>query len=826
MKQHLNVTFIYLGLQHETLIFYLFSNENKRVSYCKQTNTMQLIALKSCLNRLNNILDTIDGCTKFHNSLLRQLSSLHTELKKIYDNLIQVEVDDSNSPGWLQITNVINQLLDMLPRVEGTLSHLLDILELETDTSMEIDFDTLVDYMEISNELTNGKLKPLVRKMKLEMDVYLEYNEILNDNMNSLNITINNNIDGLFKIQDSKYESPVRHIPNFTLDQLLRLLTTNTTNKQYRLPKFTPLEERMMNKFEDVQKNLKPIETSLMTILPNRINEFYKRHTNFENIKILHETLLNNYNTLSRNFQYLNKEVSSLKIELVDKRWNIIFTNLNHELSFILNEMEKNSNKLIQETDELNDQIKVQLLKRLNKSTDIVSRTFNVIYTALEFSLLDKNCATETNQLAEKWLQLRSKTDELLLNNDMIDNTEIEQNIEYDKTNTTIALDDNDTNHDRSFDMSNMSLEPPPPILMQKVRRRISNSSLNSGSESDSGNKTIEAIADDLRKFSLGSSVKLSPERRRNTNRNFSIDSSKTGAVLFKKVNVSPEQINDPVINENEIDNPFFDNKKQVTRKERKVKTRSLILSTIPTLSYLPSNTSTLQPSPPSSSSQAGTKGKQFHEERDQNQDKLKDGKEHGNQLEKYPQPAQVEEETGQQTGTQYNEPISMPRPQTIVLQSLNESSEYLPRSSTSASFANSTIYSVNKSGTPLVDNNSDDERSSYDITNPDIMPKMETPDRILSSHTSTPIILDLSTSMSLHSQPQTRFPFDPRSYDTAVDAKILQNKTLRSKIPRLPRSGSSVAQLGLTKVAPKLPIRRIRQPTPIEHLFSRERSN
>lgn len=729
---------------------------------------MQLIALKSCLNRLNNVLDTINGCSKFHRSISRQLASLHTELKKIYDNLTQVEVDESNSLGWLQITNVINQLLDILPRVEVALSHLLDILELEPDDSVEMDLDTLVDYMEISNELTNRKLKPLVNRMKLEMDVYLEYNEILNDNMNSLSITINNNIDGLFKIQDSKYESPVRHIPNFTLDQLLRLLTSNTTNKQYRLPKFTALEERMMNNFEEIQKNLKPIETSLMTILPTRINEFYKRHTKFENIKNLRETLLNNYNNLLKNFKYLNKEVSSLKIELIDKRWNIIFTNLNHELKFILNEMEKNSNKLISEKNELNEQIKFQLLKHLNKSTDIVSRTFNVIYTALEFSLLDEVCATETNHLAEKWLQLRPRTDALLLNNDMIDNTEVDQNEEIDKTNTTISVGDTSHNSYHQLDMTNVSLEPPPLILMQKVRRRTSNSSLNSESESDSGNRTIEAIADDLRKFSLGSSVKVSPEKQRNPNRNFSIDSSKTGAILFKKANVSPEEIIDPAINENEMDNPFFDNKKKVTRNERKKKTRSLILSTIPTLSYLPSNTSTLQSSPPSQS-----------EKREQN-----------------------------------DKSDSKTKRQSTVLQSLNESSEMLARSSTSPSFANSTLYSVDRSATPLVDNNSDEEKSQYDMTDPEIMLNTKTPNRILSSHTSTPII------------PALPIPFDPESYDIAINEKILQKKLLPSKLPRLSRKAANFARTKQTVTSNKISVRRIRQPTPIEHIFTREGFN
>lgn len=627
--------------------------------------------LQPCFNRLKNYLNTLNGHTKYVPVLDQQLQSLNDDLNKIYallDQLLticQQRVTEGDLPikfnaSILQQNVVVIHLIDDFETYDTTFSHLLDIMELN---EYEPHFDLVIDLVESCNFAKN-RLQPLLTNLKVYIDIILEYHEIANDNMKALDTIINENIDDLFRIQDAKYQSPIRHMPNFTLKQLLNILRQDNTpdnsntnsahkilnsnidknnNSHLKLPKFSPVEEKLINKFIEIQNNLRPIETSLLDILPQRLQQFEKRHQTANNkvdTHLLIDQVKDDYRRILRNFKYLNSEINCLRIDLVDKRWNIIFTNLNHELEFLLNEINKNYETLLRiNGDDKNSDddttisdinsflpsfnIELKLKSQIERNTIIVAKTFDVIYAASEFSLLDENVASRTNELAQYWVKLRPKSDTLLIT---VGNKLNSQSSLKHENITTVNKPLLTNNPVLDF------LEPPPPILSSRRYSNNSTSSNGSDSESDVGNKTIEAIANDLRTFSLGSSlidtkamtsqdktsltkrnasdpliksaslITVSPKR--NTTVGNSTTVLRTGAKLLEKMHIKPIIVSTSIAasassDMDDKENPFFDPNANVAmrpqtepqanttkRAIRKQKTRSLILNAIPSLRH------------------------------------------------------------------------------------------------------------------------------------------------------------------------------------------------------------------------------------------------
>lgn len=637
--------------------------------------------LQPCFNRLKNLLNTLNGYTKYEHVFEQQLRSLESDLKLLNEILTQLFVNcqqkvttgDLSVPfnnSIIQQNSVIINLINNFDKYDATFSHLLDIMELN---EYENHFDIVIDLIESCN-FTKNKLQPLLTNLKVYIDIILEYHEILNDNMKTLDTIINENIDEVFSLQDIKNASPIRHVPSFTLKQLVNILskncstttTLNTTDKgnitsQLKLPKFSSLEEKLINKFVRIQNNLRPIETSLLEILPQRLHQFEKRHHHSNkdiNIQVLIKQLKWSYKEIFQNFKFLNSEVNSLKKDLIDKRWNIIFANLNHELEFLINELERNYRILLKINDNISSEnsntpknppnevnltenndilsttpllsssssynISGQLKLQMERTTTTISRTFDVIYAASEFALLDENIANRTNELAQNWIHLRTKSDKLsiLIGNELKSQQSIkmETKRETSKSNESSFLDIG-------------TLEPPRPLLsITGTSRRSSNTSFlsnGSDSESDAGNRTIEAIANDLRKFSIASGnpndnnsdndkneVSYTDSNRKNTKilkkhiltpiapkgSRTEGTTPKSGAQSLERTYTKPILISTSNVesvtkdNDNEK-NPFFDSKSAIStihqtdhlskankKTQRRQKTRSLILSTLPPL--------------------------------------------------------------------------------------------------------------------------------------------------------------------------------------------------------------------------------------------------
>ncbi|CCK70540.1 Kar9p KNAG_0E02810 [Huiozyma naganishii CBS 8797] len=551
-----------------------------------------LVDLKPCVNRLNVTVNTLSGLTKLDRFLNEQLRLLYHQLQKldtcISDILSNSELTDDLTQWDVSLPRqILQQLVDDLKKVDPTLSHVLDILELEQNTAnSDITLSETVDLIEECTTMAHRNLDSNLKELKIVSGVFLEFTEIVNDNMTTLQKILDENIEQLFEIQEKRFESPVRHIPSFTLDQLLSLLTRNVSTGKHdgisvngnglirskkpitndtttRLPKFSLAEERLVNGFMAIQKNLKPIQKSLLDVLPERSKMFSARHKPvFEKIGVLDTFLSIKYKRMMKDFKFLEREVYRLKVEIIDKRWNILFTNLNHELQALLSEMNEVYKQCLalQEEDTNDKKLRKRFEWQLERNTTVVTRTFNVIYTASEFSLLSPEVAKRTNELAQWWIDLRPKTDELL--------TSLES-----------------TENMREMETEGETLLEPPPILFSKNSR---DTLPHSDSESDAGNKTIEAIAGDLRKFSLGSGANRTSSGEQIDGSEVNSGGPKIGATLLRKVSVKP--LDQDGIDGDDEENPFFHveakaDQPQNTKKNRRAR-RSLIFSPIPKLPF------------------------------------------------------------------------------------------------------------------------------------------------------------------------------------------------------------------------------------------------
>ncbi|CAR28285.1 ZYRO0F00374p [Zygosaccharomyces rouxii] len=348
-----------------------------------------------------------------HNKLIwlsKQLTSIKNEVIRVLD----VSIDEPHMLSFMEWLakgkKAYYDLVDIVNKIEPSLSHLLDLVELVLmSPELVNECDGLFDLIEDCTALAVELKVRLNSKMPL-LEASLEFDEISKDNIDTLGIVIDTNINQCFEVQEERFTSPVRHPPSFTLKHVVRLLASHTDTAEATIPTFSPIEEVLSRKYLDIKRTVSPISKSLTEILPARIDHFSKRTiihidhlTNL--LKEKHREVLDKHNIMV-------KEIRELKRELVDKRWNLLFLNLNHELQSILGEIEHLESKVHDYGNNLEAQDKVK--KQLRSKTNIVTKTFNVIYRALEFSLLDVEVASTTNELAQRWLDMRPQSDRVL----------------------------------------------------------------------------------------------------------------------------------------------------------------------------------------------------------------------------------------------------------------------------------------------------------------------------------------------------------------------------------------------------------------------------
>jgi hypothetical protein len=259
-------------------------------------------------------------------------------------------------------------------------------------------FDKLDDLSQLSLDIKGGHLILL----KSKIDVSIEYNDIYNLMMNSINNELEHCLKKCFKIHEKRFSSPVRHAPTFNLEILTKKLLQQ--RNQLRLPLLNEIDNELYEEYLELKTIVDPLKASL-SFIPIRIDEFNTKYrdSNVADTK----KITDKYQALVKEMQFLQNEVNDLKYELVDKRWSEIFSYLNTEMSFLITNVEKETVKMHNLDDGSN--FKSQVFKRLKYTTDIVENTFILINQAIDEELIDFNTMERSNELAAQWLEVKNE---------------------------------------------------------------------------------------------------------------------------------------------------------------------------------------------------------------------------------------------------------------------------------------------------------------------------------------------------------------------------------------------------------------------------------
>lgn len=375
--------------------------------------------VSASLLEIERISLALENTTSLTSTGRDQIDDLSKQLKNIEQTLPLIFTLDVPKDRINQQLLLLRDSKSIFPtitrtgkKIESALCHQLDILEQGISTlDGDQDFDKLFDQIENCTQMA-VKMESWIRSRKGILDASLEFSEILVDHIEALESVIEKNIELCFEIQEERFSSPVRHTPSFTLKQLVGLLSSNSENSEVKVPIFSNMEEALCRKFLTLKRSIPPIEKSLKEILPERIAEFSNR--NVSNMEFMSSLLQDRAKNLSTKYRFMVSEIRELKSELIDKRWTTLFRNLNHELSSILEEVQMLQHKIANNDYSYSREIDQKFTKQLQKKTKTITKTFNVIYRALEFSLLEAEVASETNTLAQKWLDIRPVSDKLL----------------------------------------------------------------------------------------------------------------------------------------------------------------------------------------------------------------------------------------------------------------------------------------------------------------------------------------------------------------------------------------------------------------------------
>ncbi|CDO93432.1 unnamed protein product [Kluyveromyces dobzhanskii CBS 2104] len=381
-----------------------------------QTNSQEY---QKVLSFFNDYQFDLNSTSEQLLNLAELLSQSHTLLSDLFGEDVSVS---QLLPyfDWLQEGRFeFYQLHNGIQTIEKILLHLMEIIEEEfgnnEDEKYRENLTAIFDLMEeISDTLVS--MKPVITSLKNLFDTAIEFNEIFKDHMNSLDEEIECNLTKCIELQEDNFESPIRHNkPAFTLDQLIKTLSsTNSPTKGLQVPAFSPLEQSIYDKLTQLEEASSPIDLSLKQVLPQRLDNFELRDV--VNLEYLVRLLRKKYQYILEKYELLQTELHDLKQAIVDEKWALIFSTLNDELRIMLRDIEKLLVKV--SNPDLSEQLKAKFNNQLEGKSHIIDKTFAIIYNALENSILNESIVTVTNEHAEKWLQLRTKYEDTLPEND------------------------------------------------------------------------------------------------------------------------------------------------------------------------------------------------------------------------------------------------------------------------------------------------------------------------------------------------------------------------------------------------------------------------
>ncbi|CEP63363.1 Kar9p LALA0_S08e00716g [Lachancea lanzarotensis] len=340
---------------------------------------------------------------------LSELSRQWQHLQGVLESRFDLECSDEEVlerfAGMNRVKNDFYRVFQTITDIEAGLIERLDEIESWVENGAEDEeLHNLINTFE-DCWMRLDRLKILLRSSRYALESGLEFNAILNDNILALDALIDGNAEKCFEIKEGMKSSEISRA-SFDIQKRVSSILSECADTGFaRVPSFFE-DSDLFEKFITIRDTIEPLEENLRHTLRHRIEHFGNRQIN--HAEYLVNILKTKHNDLGQKHDSLLVVFYLLKEELVNSRWKELFKSLNKIIE----------QDVVAASAMVTEQAARSTLRTLERSKLVslqqeIENNFNIVYQALHSSVLSVDVADQSNELADRWLEVRSQIQEL-----------------------------------------------------------------------------------------------------------------------------------------------------------------------------------------------------------------------------------------------------------------------------------------------------------------------------------------------------------------------------------------------------------------------------
>lgn len=261
-----------------------------------------------------------------------------TEVQRLFNHISVITAQTTTNLEWYFQGKVeLYELNQNIDSIDGIIARLLLVID-TSGNAKHIQYNHLLNKFEETSDLLL-EIKKLIIIVKRKVDISINFRELNDITIKSLNTELELCLQLYFKLQDILLLSP-KEFPKYNLQEILSKMKINnfTSNivslKSIKLPTFNDLDETLYTNFLMLENKLQPLKVAI-EFLPLRIEEFISISTLGSPDNLFPQSLIEinkNYESLLNKYEYLLTGVQTLKTEQIDAKWNSVFIFLIQEI--------------------------------------------------------------------------------------------------------------------------------------------------------------------------------------------------------------------------------------------------------------------------------------------------------------------------------------------------------------------------------------------------------------------------------------------------------------------------------------------------------------
>lgn len=338
------------------------------------------------LFKINKIVDDIGFYLQDLNSLFAQIRDSKLELASGLD-------------WFFEGRSHVFELIRNMESIDSIISRLLVVIDSPANAK-HAQYNQLLSKFEKTSDMLFDVKKTLFI-MKRKIDISINYREINDITLKSLNTEVEECLKIFLKVQQLKLSSPNKTLPNFNLQEIISKMKLNSMTmsnfsmRSITLPTFNIQDEQAYAQFSDLENKLSPLKVSI-DFLPSRIEEFKSMNDNLFPSSC--EEIDRNYHNLIDKWNFLNDQLNSFRAESIDSKWNEIFDYLMTHVISIVDDL----------TDDFKNHSNRKITKKIGENYKLCANSITIIKKAVSERILKFQSSIDlfNEGLLPKWNQL------------------------------------------------------------------------------------------------------------------------------------------------------------------------------------------------------------------------------------------------------------------------------------------------------------------------------------------------------------------------------------------------------------------------------------